>query len=151
MKIVSAEEYKAKQQECEDAIARVDLLLENGRYEDACLLLDEQQICNLSLVNRKLHVMEIMKNIQRQESVSKVRGVFEGRSVAAICELYQTLVCLLRRIEFRFPEQYQREILQYLDREEISLVCVIGITYGNPYILDKKGTMDRFYQLIQDE
>lgn len=150
MEIISTEEYKIKQEECTAVMMQIDHLLKSKQYEKVCQMLDENRVFKLSLINRNLHILEIMKNIQRQECTSQVREVFAGRNVAQICELYQNLVRFLRRIEFDLPKTYQREILEYLDKEEISWVCVLGVVYGNPYILDEKGTVDRFYQLLQE-
>ena len=58
------------------------------------------------------------------------------------------MVFLLRRIEFDFPQEYQEELLYYMNERNLSWVCVIGVIQGAPYLLAKEEVIDKVQKIL---
>lgn len=148
MEILKKQEYQQIKNDAKKIKYKINSLLKEKKYVNVCKILDEKWVFELSGKNAELFVLQIMKNIQIQEQTMGMRGIFYNRNINEIVDIYESMVLLLRRIEFDFPQEYQEELLYYMNERNLSWVCAIGVIQGAPYLLAKEEVIDKVQKIF---
>ncbi len=153
MKIEDREQFLQTKVEIEIIKKKISLYLDKQdreSFEKICALMEEKQSIEFAAEDRELYVLQIMTNVQRQEMIEgEHRCLFEGRDLKQVIELYQRLVFYLRRLEFGLSIEEQKELIDYMLREQLSAVCILGVIHAAKYIYAKEKTLQAFMTLLE--
>ena len=127
------------------------LLKDPDRYPDIISLMSQEQCHQLASLDQDIQYLEIISQIVDLELKNGIDNVlFTGRDVNSVIRTYRILSLFLRRIEFGFPKDLQRDIVSYIIREKISLIALIGIIQSNVTILQKDKVCDDLTSLLDE-
>ena len=111
------------------------------------LLLEENQ--KLSRWNNDIYFLYLISEIVKDEINDNVdRTLFSGRNVKEAIRVFRILTLYLRRIEFDFPSEEKKEIVNYILQEKISLTAVLGVIKKNTIILEKEKVINGFKETL---
>lgn len=118
--------------------------------EALCTFLESKAVEELFTEDTELYILQFLAAIAREETRAGVMPtVFSGRTYEQVLTLYRRMVLFLRRLEFGLPEELQRELLSYLEKEEISFQAVLGVIYAEEYFYHKQELVTSFLALLQ--
>lgn len=153
MVIPDREEYLRIDKECEMVKAQIQKLVHKQTlegFEALCSLLKDENIDALCEKDRDLFVLKRMSMILEQELLNgEERLLFENRSIDDVIEVYETVVLYLRRIEFDLPVELQICLLEYIQEQQLSMICILGIIQAAPYIYRKQKVWQAFCELVE--
>lgn len=112
-------------------------------------LFSNERIQEIAVKNQSIYILYIVSRIVETEIREGVgRNLFDDRTTDEVIKVYKRLTLYLRRIEFSFPQELQREIIDYVLREKISVVAILAVINKNESIIQKekviKGLNDIF-------
>lgn len=127
----------------------VEKCLIEGRYDELDVLLNGEQAIEFQGSNQSLYIIGILNEVHK---IEKQNGIVEtilyGRTMAEAVNAYKYLVLLLRRLEFDLEEQLQKELLDYIKGQNISVIGVWAIVQGTKYLYAKEVIIERFKGLF---
>lgn len=133
--------------------AEIESLLEKQdeeSFRQVCEMVETDEYSRFSGLDRELFILERMGTIQRQEMAQgEEETVFKNRNIAQIGELYQVLIFYLRRLEFDLSLEEQRGLVEYMQEEHLSAICVWGVIQMAQYIYNKEKTLTNFLDLVE--
>ena len=137
----------------EAAKEEVKELLLQGTKEAIVTLCDKLRSKEWEILfenDAELYILQFMGVIAQEEMEKGIEPtVFSGRTYHQTLVLFRRTVLYLRRLEFGLPEELQRELLDHIDREEMSLIAILGIIYSETYFYQKRHLVDSFFKLLQ--
>lgn len=152
MKIKNREQFLETKKEVEAFKQTIEQLLKKQDYNsfrEICELMEDKKSVALAAEDKELYILQLMTNIQRQEMTGEeTRYLFEGRNIRQLVNLYQEIVFYLRRLEFDLPLEEQKELIDYMLKEQLSAVCIFGIVQAARYIYAKEKTLHAFMNLL---
>ena len=152
MKIKNREQFFETKAEIAELKKTIEQLLEKqdfNSFREICELMEDKKSIALAAEDKELYILQIMTNIQRQEMAGEeARCLFEGRNIKQLVNLYQEVVFCLRRLEFDLPLEEQKELIDYMLKEQLSAVCIFGIVQAARYIYAKEKTLNSFMNLL---
>ena len=152
MKIPTYQEMIKINNESEVLEKKINLLLEqpNGSEQVIDLLL-KRDVYDIALRNQRIFILIILAHVGKDEIANKERRqLFHNRKIDDLISLYQTLILLLRRIEFDFPSDYSVKAAEYIFSEQISATAVMGIIDGANIIIQKEKVRDGIIQILSE-
>lgn len=129
-----------------------DRMLANGEhYMEVCrFLLKEGD--EVSAWDQSMYILTLLAAIAEIESKMQAdRYLFEGRTTAQLIRLYRRTVLYLRRIEFDLPAELQREGVDYMLAEQISIPALYGMIRSTRVLQQKEIITERLLGLMQGE
>ena len=122
--------------------------LEKNEYEQIILLFDDQETKILTSKNSRAYVLQIIAHLIKYEMDLTGKTSFANRNTAQMIYIFRTVSLYLRRLEFGFPEDLQRELLHYSEQEKLSVELLIGILMNNTKLVHKQIIIDRLQKMI---
>ena len=151
MIIPSYEEIKVYISKSEELDRKINIYLENSEYEFIYTLFDDKEICLLTNKNQRAYLLWIIARLLKYEIDSTGETSLKGRNTSEIIRIYKIISLYLRRIEFAFPIDLQKELLIYLQQEKVSLELLIGIIMNNTKIIHKEEIITQLSRLVGEE
>ena len=142
------ESYNKKSEELDK---RINAYLEKSEYESIYHAFDDKEMQLLTYKNQKAYLLQIIARLIKYEIDSTGKTSFDGKNTSEIIRIYRIASLYIRRIEFAFPIEHQKELLLFLQQERISLELLIGIIMNNTKIIHKKEIIEQLSRLIGDE
>lgn len=126
------------------------LLPDRSRYNEIIDMLSEPANEELSLHDQDIYILRIIAQTVKLELESNTRYVlFDGRSINDLVTLFRTLSLYLRRIEFDFPPELQKEILDYILKEKLSVIAIVSVIQNNMSIINKDKVTEGIKSLLE--
>lgn len=151
MIIPSYEEIELYNTKSEQLDKKINTYLNENDYASIFLLFNNKETLLLTYKNQRAYMLQIVSSLIKYEIDSTGYTSFEGRDTSEIIRIYRIISLYLRRIEFEFPTDLQKELLIYLHQEKVSLELVIGIIVNNTKIIHKKEIITKLSELIGEE
>lgn len=151
MVIPTYEEIESYNIKSEELDKKINAYLKENNYASIYLLFDNRETQILTFKNQRAYMLQIMANLIKYETDSIGNTSFKGRDTSEIIRIYRIISLYLRRIEFNFPSDLQKELLIYLHQEKVSLELVIGIIVNNSKIIHKKEIITQLSELVGGE
>ncbi len=151
MNILSSNEYKIINEHVAALLAQLDELLIHKDYDNVSYLLTSERFLFLSSFNSTLYMLRLIINIYLEESTQQIPNhIFLNRNLQDVQDLYTQLTFLLRRLEFNFPLDLQKEIVPFILNKNLSMVCVLGVIQQAPYSFNNELTLNSFRNLLNN-
>lgn len=129
--------------------AYVEKCLSEKDYKGLDKFLDQSEAKKYMAEDQSMYIMGILCEVQRIENENGItKGFLSCRSIQEAVETYRLLVLLLRRLEFDLPYEYQREIMAFINVNEISVIGVWAVVQGTKYLYAKELIIERFKNLF---
>ena len=123
-------------------------LLKTRNYNEIIRIFSDKGVHELAGKNQSIYILMIMFHLMEYEINNTGKTTLEGKNTTQIIRIYRLLSLYLRRIEFDFLMEEQREILEYINQERIGLEIVLGIISNNTSIIQKQKVADGFSRII---
>lgn len=128
---------------------KIEKCLQQGEY----LLMDEflnsEEARELMRKDQELYIIGILSEVNKIETHNGVSKCFlHGRSLMELIHMYKEIVLLLRRLEFDLPKEYQVELIDYISKNDISIIAIWAIVQGTKYLYAKELIIDRFKEFL---
>lgn len=119
-------------------------------YEKLERILDSKEASELLGKNQEMYILGILNWINKLERDNKVeKTILKGRTISEAVGIYRKIVLLLRRLEFDLPMDYQEEVVEYIRKNEISIIGVWAIVQCTKYLYAKDLIIERLNGLLE--
>ena len=132
-----------------DAKAKIETCLQKGDYSSLDNFLNSEETRELLGKDQELYIVGILSEVNKIETKNGIcKGILYGRTLKDSVFVYKEVVLLLRRLEFDLPKEYQKELINYIYDNEISVIAVWAIIQGTKYLYAKEIIVERFKKLF---
>jgi len=143
----SSEEVAELKKRAAEMENRIEDLLEksdNESYMKVCEIITDPSISDYIKCSKKLSNLCILSVCERKQIEKGMKTtLFSGRTLEDLEVLYQEIVFRLRRIEFGKEIDIKRDILGFLQGNNLSLDVLVSVLYGTAYLYDKDGIWNK--------
>jgi len=151
MKVPTYDEMVKYNSEAKDLEMLINTLITENRYNDIYEILETKESKEIAGRNQTIYILYILSQIMHFEIPQNVdRILFEGRDSEEAIRLYRNLSMYLRRIEFDLPIEYQKEIVDYILSERISVVAIMYVIKYNGSIHQKEKVTLGLKKILED-
>ena len=125
----------------------INSLLFDEKYDQIVKLFEEPETNEIVNKNQNIYILQLMICLIDYEIKLTGKTSLKGKDTTQLIRCYRIISLFLRRLEFDFPLELQRDIIDYMRSEGISEDLVIGIISVNPRILQKQKVTKRVNEL----
>jgi len=150
MIIPTYEEIESYNEKSKELDKMINSYLEKNEYESIYQIFDDKEMQLLTYKNQRAYLLKIIARLIKYETELTGKTSFAGRNTSESIRIYRIISLYLRRIEFAFPINLQKELLIYARKERISLELLIGIIMNNTKIIKKEEIIAQLSRLIGD-
>lgn len=150
MALLSCEQYKEINQIINHLENQIDMALSQKDYALASKIISSEEVVSYSSHSSTLYTLRILNVIYLEELHQEINNhIFLDRNISQLIQTYIQLCFYLRRLEFDFPIELQKELISFIANEKLSFVCIIGTIKQSIYIYSKDLVLNQFRFLMQ--
>ena len=129
---------------------KIDIILAgDGDFDKVVEIVKQKETQEIITRNQRIYLIYLISEIVLEEKAqNSSRTLFDNRSVDEAIGVFRKLTLFLRRIEFDFPVEQQKEIIYYILQEKISVTAVLGIIKLNKTIVHKDKVINGFINIL---
>ena len=126
---------------------KIDIILAgDGDFDKVVEIVKQKETQEIITRNQRIYL--ISEIVLEEKAQNSSRTLFDNRSVDEAIGVFRKLTLFLRRIEFDFPVEQQKEIIYYILQEKISVTAVLGIIKLNKTIVHKDKVINGFINIL---